>query len=314
MAGGLERRKKNWLHILLFVLTLLTTTAGGALQTGANPFTNPREMVAGLPFSFTLMAILLAHEMGHYLTARYHGVRATLPFFIPAPPIPFFIGTFGAFIRMESPPQDRRSLFDVAAAGPLAGLALAIPAVVLGLSLSTVSPATQESGGFALGSSLLLAFLREAVLGFVPDHLDVIIHPIGTAGWVGLFVTAMNLLPVGQLDGGHVVYALFGERYIWVSRLGLGVILALGLLRLWDGWIVWGLILLFLGVRHPPPLDPHTRLDPKRIFLGWVVLAVLAVTFIPVPVSFQEPKARRERILPEPTSPLLEAKVNGGPP
>jgi membrane-associated protease RseP (regulator of RpoE activity) len=311
---GTQREKahaKLWLHALLFLLTLITTTIAGAMQSGADFLSDPWQIFSGLPFSVTLLAILLVHEMGHYVTARHHGVRATLPYFIPAPPIPFIIGTFGAFIKMDSP-RDRRSLFDVGAAGPLAGVALAIPAVVVGLHLSTISPLS-GNGGLALGSSLLLNFLTRLILGVSPDDATIIMHPIGVAGWVGLFVTAMNLLPVGQLDGGHVAYALFGQRYIWFSRLSLAAILSLGILRLWDGWLIWALLLLLLGIRHPSPSDPDTPLDLKRKVIGWLTLAILAITFIPVPFSFQEPKQLEQRLIPTPPTPPIEAAINGGP-
>lgn len=309
MNSEMKRQRKPWLHIVLFLLTLVTTTMAGAMQNGVDPLSNPWEIYSGLPFAVTLMTILLVHEMGHYLTSRYHGVQATLPYFIPAPS---FIGTFGAFIKMKSPPPDRRSLFDVAAAGPLAGLALAIPAVIVGLRLSTVSP-DEKAGGIALGSSLLLSFLSQITLGILPDDANIVMHPIGFAGWIGLLVTAMNLLPVGQLDGGHVIYALFGERYIWVSRVALVAIFSLGFLRWWDGWLIWGILLLFMRLRHPPPLDPYTALDPKRKFMGWLMLAIFAVTFIPIPFSIQEPSVRQEEIQPKPAaSPLIEARVHGG--
>ncbi|MGH7771317.1 MAG: site-2 protease family protein [Candidatus Binatia bacterium] len=307
---GDQQRRKPWLHILLFLTTLATTTIAGALQNGVNPITDPWQISSGLPFAIALMTILLVHEMGHYLMSRYHGVPATLPYFIPAPS---FIGTFGAFIKMNSPPPDRCSLFDVAAAGPLAGLILAVPAVIVGLHLSTISP--DPAGGIALGSSLLLSFLSKITLGLLPDEANIIMHPIGFAGWIGLLVTAMNLLPVGQLDGGHVVYALFGQRYIWISRLALVSILLLGLLRLWDGWLIWGLLLLFMGVRHPPPLDPYTPLDTKRKFMGWLMLVILAVTFIPAPFSIEEPKLYDERPIPKPkASPLELITYQGEPP
>jgi membrane-associated protease RseP (regulator of RpoE activity) len=306
-------QRKPWLHIALFLFTFITTTMAGALQTGADFLSDPLQIFSGLPFSLTLMAILLVHEMGHYLMARYHGVRATLPYFIPAPPIPFIIGTFGAFIKMQSAPRDRRSLLDVGAAGPLAGVLLATPAVVLGLRLSTVSPEVGGDGGLTLGSSLLLNFLSRVILGTSSDDATIIIHPIGVAGWVGLFVTAMNLLPVGQLDGGHVAYALLGRRYIWLSRLVLLAIFGLGIMRLWDGWLIWGLLLLVLGVRHPSPLDPDTPLDLKRKVTAWLTLAIFAVTFIPVPFSIQEPKTREERLIPTPATPAVEAGINGGP-
>ncbi|MGH7770397.1 MAG: site-2 protease family protein [Candidatus Binatia bacterium] len=282
-----------WLHITLFLVTLVTTTAAGALQAGADFLSDPRELVAGLPFALTLMSILLVHEMGHYLTSRYYGVKATLPYFIPGPPI---VGTLGAFIRMQSPMPDRRSLFDIGAAGPLAGLVLAIPAVVVGFRFSSVGLDDSSGGGLTLGSSLLFSFLSKVTLGVMPDDADILLHPIAFAGWIGLLVTAMNLLPAGQLDGGHVTYALFGRKYIWVSRLTVICLLTLGTARSSYGWIIWGLlILLVTGVRHPPPVDPDTPLDPKRKFMGWFLLATLAVTFVPVPISFHEPEPREER-------------------
>lgn len=298
--------RRIWLHVVLFLATLVTTTVAGAWQADADFLSDPWQIVAGLPFAVTLMSILLVHEMGHYLTSRYHGVKATLPYFIPAPS---FIGTFGAFIRMQSSPPDRRSLFDVAAAGPLAGLVLAVPAVIVGFHLSTVAPQDSSGGGMVLGSSLLLSFLSKITLGVLPDDANIVLHPVGFAGWIGLLVTAMNLLPAGQLDGGHVTYALFGRRYIWVSRLTVAVILTLGVTRLWDGWLVWGILLLFMGVRHPPPVDPDTPLDAKRKFLGWFLLGTLAVTFIPVPFSFQEPDKREERR--EPGTPETLQRTRG---
>ncbi|MBI2360763.1 MAG: site-2 protease family protein [Deltaproteobacteria bacterium] len=310
MIDAVPRKRRLGLHLFLFVFTFATTTAAGALQNGVNPLANPWGLTAGLPFAATLMMILLVHEMGHYLMSRYHGVHASLPYFIPAPS---FIGTFGAFIRMDSPPQDRRSLFDVGAAGPLAGLLLAIPAVVVGLQLSTVAPGESATGGIALGSSLLLRFLSQMTLGILPEEANVVLHPIAFAGWIGLFVTALNLLPVGQLDGGHVVYALFGPKHLWISRAALGAILALGILRWWDGWLVWGVLLLFMGVRHPSPLDPYTPLDLKRQILGWLTLVVLGITFTPVPFSNEPPKpptaARAEAAAVNHAGP---AQVQGG--
>lgn len=293
LASAEARRatRRTWLQGSLFAGTVVTTTAAGALQEGVNPLANPSGIVAGIPFAATLLLILLVHEMGHYLTARYHGVRATLPYFVPAPSL---IGTFGAFIKMESSPWNRRVLFDVGAAGPAAGLVLAIPAVVLGLHLSTVSYG-YHPGGISLGSPLLFTWLSHLTLGVVPDEAHVVLHPIAFAGWIGVLVTALNLLPVGQLDGGHVIYALFGGRQIWVSRLAVLAILGLGVVGYWEGWIVWAVLLGVMGLRHPPPIDDHTPLDPKRRFAAWGMMFLLGLTFTPAPFFFAEPEFQRPR-------------------
>jgi membrane-associated protease RseP (regulator of RpoE activity) len=268
------------LNILLFFLTLLTTILAGALQEGVNPFTDPGLIYRGIPFSFSLMGILLAHECGHYLAARKHGLNVTLPYFIPAPPI---IGTFGAFIKMRSPVRDRRMLMDVGAAGPLVGVAVAIPLLIAGLRLSEVR-LIQGEGGMNLGSSLLLSLLTQIVVGPLPEGYDIVIHPVGFAGWIGLLVTALNLLPVGQLDGGHVGYALFGEWQNRISKIVYGGLILLGVLG-WQGWLVWAVLLWFLGIRHPVPTDWWVPLDRKRKIIGWVTVGVFILTFIPVPFS-----------------------------
>src|SRR5262245_6889787 len=204
------KQKLPLLHIVLFLATLVTTSMAGAFQQGANPLANPAALLDGLPFSATLMSILLFHEMGHYLLARVHGVWASLPYFIPGPPL--FVGTFGAFIRMKTTPANRRALFDVGAAGPWAGGLLAIPAAVIGLSLSEVRALNPlDEGGIILGDSFLFSSLPRLVLGVSPNEASIVLHPIALAGWFGLFVTFLNLLPVGQLDGGHVMYSLFGH-------------------------------------------------------------------------------------------------------
>ncbi|MGH7822913.1 MAG: site-2 protease family protein, partial [Candidatus Binatia bacterium] len=207
----MPRRRLPILNLLLFAATLATTTVAGALNADVAPQDLASEWTAGLPFSLTLMAILLTHEMGHYLTARHHGVKATLPYFLPGPPI--LVGTFGAFIRMKSAPGDRRVLFDVGAAGPWAGLLVAVPAAVYGLSVSELRPIPPTFTGLYFGDSLLFKLLSYAAIGPVPYGFDIILHPMAMAGWFGLFVTVLNLLPVGQLDGGHVIYAMVGRRH-----------------------------------------------------------------------------------------------------
>ena len=267
-------------NLALFLLTFITTVLAGALQEGVNPLTNPGLIPKGFPFAFALMGILLAHELGHYLVARRHGVDVTMPYFIPAPS---FIGTFGAFIKMRSPARDPKMLLDIGAAGPLVGVAVSIPLVALGLSLSEVKQ-IEGQVGTTLGDSLLLWLINWVVVGPIPPGYDVVIHPVGFAGWIGLLVTSLNLLPVGQLDGGHVVYALLGERQNRISKFVFVGLLALGVLG-WEGWLVWGVLLLIMGFRHPPPVEWWVPLDRKRKVIGWLTIAVFILTFIPVPFS-----------------------------
>jgi membrane-associated protease RseP (regulator of RpoE activity) len=280
------------LHVVLFLTTLVTTSMAGAFQQGADPFNDPAVLLLGLPFAATLMAILLFHEMGHYILARIHGIRATLPYFIPAPPPFVVVGTFGAFIRMKSPPNNRRALFDVGAAGPWAGVFLAIPAAMLGLSLSEVRPMNPfDEGGIILGDSFLFSILTRLVLGVASDEVSIVLHPIALAGWFGLFVTFLNLLPVGQLDGGHVIYSLFGRWHGWISRGALAAILLLGFYG-WVGWFVWVVLLSMLGVNHPPTLDLTSSLDPRRKLYAWCTVGLFILTFMPVPISLADRPAR----------------------
>lgn len=267
------------IHVGLFLATLFTTTLAGSFQAGVNPLEDLRLLAAGLPFSTTLMGILLVHEMGHFVVSRLHGVEATPPYFIPGPP--FLVGTFGAFIRMHTP-TNRKALFDVGAAGPWAGFLVAIPAVFYGLSLSEVSALQPTSEGIILGDSLVFQWLTHLALGVSSNDVTIQLHPIALAGWFGLFVTFLNLLPVGQLDGGHVVYALLGRRHWWVARVGLAVIIGLAFLG-WTGWAMWAVLVTLLGLDHPPTID-DTPLDPARRLAAWFTVALFAVTFMPVPL------------------------------
>jgi len=276
-----------WIHVALFAVTFVTTSMAGAYHSGVDPFADPMNIRAGLPFAITLLSILLVHELGHYSLARYHRVRASLPYFIPAPPF-FIAGTFGAFIRMQSPPPDRRSLFDVGAAGPWAGLVVAIPAVMLGLHLSEVRPLGMEEAGWVLGDSLLFTFLSELVLGRTPDEVTILLHPIALAGWFGLFVTSLNLLPAGQLDGGHITYALFGRFHRLIARtfvIGIAILGTQG----WPGWFVWVFFLFVIGIDHPPTYDATTPLDFRRQIAGWLTIFVFVITFMPAPITLHEP-------------------------
>jgi len=323
LAENIGRSRIPVLNSMLFVLTLLTTTMAGAMMSGedfmlahpfdltlamllhpiltvtaffGNPFATLRALSAGLTFSIPLMTILLAHEMGHYLTARYHQVDTTLPYFIPAPPAPFIIGTFGAFIRMKSNPRTRRVMFDIGAAGPWAGVLVAIPALIIGLYLSDVTPLGKSPGVLDLGNSLLFLGVSRLVLGVDPTAVSLNLHPCGFAGWLGLLVTSINLLPVGQLDGGHVTYALFPRHHRTISILFVITLLLLVLVPLalgrspWWGWMLWAILSVALGVGHPSTVDRNTPLNSRRAIAAWATIALFIVTFTPVPITLNLPE------------------------
>ena len=241
----------------------------------------PADLLLGLMFNVPLLSILGVHEMGHYTAARRHRVDVTPPYFIPflpfPPPAP---GTMGAIIKLRSPFPDRNSLMDLGAAGPLAGALVAIPVLVAGLSLSEVRRST-GGVGLELGESILFKLLSKAVLGDVPVGYDVALHPVAYAGWLGLFITMLNLIPAGQLDGGHIAYALFGDRFSDVARLVPYALLLMGLA--WTGWFIWAAFLLFLGTRHPKPMFDDMPLTRGRVFLGVcsALLYVLCFTLNP---------------------------------
>lgn len=267
--------------LLLFLATVLTTLGAGAMLAGADPFADPAALVEGLPFSAALLLILGAHESAHYLLSRRHGVRSTPPLFIPAPTL---AGTFGAVIRIESPIPDRRSLIEIGIAGPLAGFLVALPLAIAGLRLSRVVAHAAPGGGEAglgLGSSLIFSLLERLVLGALPEESSLVLHPVAFAAWIGFFVTAINLLPVGQLDGGHVVHALAGRRQESISRAAVLALAPLGFL--WWGWFLWGGMLLLMGLRHPPVLAEGSPLGWRERVLGAVAAALLVLTFIPAP-------------------------------
>jgi membrane-associated protease RseP (regulator of RpoE activity) len=307
-VSGYERQPRlpirlRPLNIALFFLTLLTTTMAGADSAGAPvllevPASLP-NLVAGLSFSIPLMLILFAHEMGHYLTSRRYGVDSSLPYFIPAPfPSLFFVGTFGAFIRMRRPPRTRREMFDIGAAGPWAGFIVAVIATAIGLTRSQVTPLDTSQGGLFLGNSILFWGVARVVLGIDPNSVNVNVHPIALAGWIGLLVTAINLLPVGQLDGGHVVYSLLGGRWhrivsraAWIG-CGLMVLIPYLLhLTFWAGWLLWFVLLIGLGLGHPATTDSDMPLARSRKIGAWATIILFVVTFIPVPVSLVQPTA-----------------------
>jgi membrane-associated protease RseP (regulator of RpoE activity) len=259
----------------------MTMLFAGALLEGVVPWLNPENIYLGLPFALTLLIVLLTHELLHYYMSRRHNVSATLPYFIPAPTI---IGTFGAVIKMQPPIFDRRALIDIGASGPIGGFIVSIIAVIVGLGYSEVRSLEGLQEGIFLGSSILFDLLSEIILNIEPDKYDIVLHPVAFAGWVGLLVTSLNLLPIGQLDGGHIMYALFGERHRWISMGTLPVLIVMGILY-WPVWIIWAFLMILLGYRHPPVVYPEIQLDRKRKFIGWLCFIIFILTFTPMPVK-----------------------------
>ncbi|MFB3818993.1 MAG: site-2 protease family protein [Candidatus Methylomirabilales bacterium] len=280
-----RRAWAGWpLNLALLLATALTTLFVGALMEGADPLASPLNLLVGGPFAGSLLLILGFHELGHYLAARAYGVQVSLPYFIPLPLPP--MGTMGAIIRMRSPIPNRKVLFDIGIAGPLLGLVFALPILALGLMLSPVKPLT----GVALqeGNSLAYLFLKWLIKGPIAPGHDVMLHPLALAGWLGLFVTALNLMPLSQLDGGHLVYAVLGRRHRVAVWLFLGVLVVLYLVSRWEGWLVWIVLAIGLGLRHPPPLDDRTPLDPARRAFAVLALGLLAVLLTPLPFAVYE--------------------------
>ena len=287
--GLVKPRPANpWINLALFVATVLSVVLMGALNEGANPLQDPTSLLLGIPFAFTMLSILGTHEFGHYFAARRHRLAVTLPYFIPMPLS--FVGTFGAFIQLRSPVRNRNQLFDVGVAGPLAGMVIAIPLLLYGLALSPVEPLPSEGGYIMEGNSLLYLGAKYLIHGqILPGNgVDVMLHPVAFAAWFGLLVTAFNLLPVGQLDGGHVIFTLIGDRIRYVGTVFVAVLLIMGV-ALWQGWFVWAVLIFMLGVGHPPPLNDVTPLDDRRKLLAWVVILIFLLVFVPVPLKIIAP-------------------------
>ncbi len=242
---------------------------------------HPASWLWGLSYSLPLLGILLVHEMGHFFACRRHGIQATLPHFIPAPTL---IGTFGAFIKIRSPFSSKRALFDVGLAGPLAGFLVALPVVAVGISLSHVVERGAQGGGLALGEPLVFTLLGRLLLGEIPAQRDLLLHPMAFAGWFGLLATAFNLFPIGQLDGGHILYAVLGKKKAFGA--GIAAVAALVLLGIffWQGWLLWALIATLIGLRHPPIFEAE-RLDTKRKVLAAVALLIFILSFTPSPLA-----------------------------
>lgn len=276
--------REKILAAILFFLTALSTTFAGALLAGVDPLATPGGFFKGLPYSLTLLLILSAHEAGHFLMARRYGVNSPLPWFIPAPTL---VGTFGALIRLPRLPGSRVALFDIALAGPVAGLVPSILALIVGIRISSVMGGSPGDGkGLILGESLLFKGIEALFGGENGPGQTLLLSPVGFAGWVGLLVTALNLLPVGQLDGGHISYALFGSRARFVSW---GLVLAMGILGFlgWRGWWIFGGLVLLFGPVHPDleNVDGEREdLPLSRRVWGVVAALILVLVFVPDPL------------------------------
>ncbi|MCB0119971.1 MAG: site-2 protease family protein [Anaerolineales bacterium] len=302
-------------NIILFVLTVFSVMLAGAEVPNPLPqdtlgimLAMAKGILTGWPFALSLLGILLAHELGHYFMSRYHKTPATLPYFIPFPFSP--LGTMGAAILMRGTPKNKRILFDIGVAGPIAGLVVAIPVLVYGLSLSTLGPIKPDPNGFIEGNSLIYLLSKFAVFGqLLPapaspqglmywvryfftgrpipfGGLDVFIHPVAFAGWAGILVTALNLIPVGTLDGGHVIHSLFGEKAKKSFPFVVGALIVLGLF--WTGWWLWAALLFLLRV-NAQPMDQITQLDPTRKAVAYTMLVVFILVFTPVPFMLMAP-------------------------
>jgi membrane-associated protease RseP (regulator of RpoE activity) len=294
------RRRSLIIALTMFVATVFTTLAVGA-QFAADyasnrafgfedifqPYTafwhQPSVLLRGIPFSFTLLGILLAHELGHYFACRYYGIVATYPYFVPAPTL---IGTLGAFIRIRSPIINRRALFDVGLSGPVVGFVFAVPALAVAIYYSKLVPGAQVHASAIFGDPLLSQMLT-AILRPGVHAADILLHPVGRAAWVGMLVTALNLLPAGQLDGGHILYSLSSQKHRVIS-LGVAVSLIPMGKFLWEGWYVWAGLLLLLSFRHPPLIDPWEPLDRKRWVWAAIAVVIFVLCFMPTPISLPD--------------------------
>jgi membrane-associated protease RseP (regulator of RpoE activity) len=277
-----EDKPKYWLNILLFLATILSTIFAGSLNSGGNPFRNLSDILLGIPFSFSIMAILTCHELGHYFVSRRAGMITTLPYFIP---IPFhFLGTFGAVIRMKSIVPSRKILLRVGMAGPLAGFLVAIPITIIGIALSEINIAPEGGGYLKLGDSLLFLLLAKIIHPNIPQGADLFLHPMAFAGWIGFLVTSLNLIPIGQLDGGHIAYSVLLRKCRYLKGPIIISLVALGLL--WLGWIFWALIAFFLARREPVIQDSLTPLTKKEKLYALLPFIVLILTFTPQPFTF----------------------------
>jgi Zn-dependent protease len=296
-----RRRRRLWPALLLFFLTVISTLAVGsefarsyardiAPFSGSDdlflmilfPLKHPSLLLLGIPFSITVMGILLAHELGHYFASKFYRMDVSYPYFIPAPTL---FGTFGAFILIRSPFRSKRALFDVGIAGPIAGFVLAVPAMAFGIAWSKIAPDAQASASILFGNPLLV---RIFIALFHPgvDPTSLLLHPVARAAWLGLLATALNLMPIWQLDGGHILYSLESRHHRTISIVLSLVLIVLGRFA-WPAWYFWGgaLLLLTLRFRHPPVMDRWEPLDERRKLLALVALAIFALCYTLSPTS-----------------------------
>jgi len=292
-----EISASRWaLHWCLLGLTLLTTTVVGVVFAQSFEANRPIDLdqyvnilpvlaarplllLDGLAFSLTLMTILLSHELGHYFACRYYGIDASLPYFLPAPTP---IGTLGAFIRIRSPIYTRRALFDVGIAGPLAGFVVLLPLLAVGVAGSKVIPGIAQRGDLVFGVPAILRLLEWIIFPGVPSA-DIYLHPVARGAWVGILATALNLIPIGQLDGGHILYSFAGSKHKLLSRIFIAVLVVLGIFFS-HTWLVWAALLFFFALRHPTIFD-DTPLDRSRMLLGLTALVVFLLTFTLIPIQ-----------------------------
>ena len=295
LAARARRRPPSWRHVALFLLTVATTTLAGADHFGsfyldfgsrAPDLSSVEVLVNGLWYSVSILAILGAHEFGHYYACRYYGVDASLPYFLPAP-LPL-TGTLGAFIRIRQTIPGKRELFDIGIAGPIAGFVVAIPVLLVGMSLSRVTALPADTRGFIeLGEPLLFKGAAWLFWGTPPEGYSINMHPMAFAAWFGLLATALNLFPIGQLDGGHISYAVLGRKSTLVSLGTLGCLI--GLTFVSRSWLVWTVLtvvmLVAFGPRHPRTIDEEVPLDRGRLWLAAAALLMFIVCFTPAPIE-----------------------------
>jgi membrane-associated protease RseP (regulator of RpoE activity) len=310
-----DTKNRFLLHLGLFLITFITTTLAGAAWTTNTAGPYELEFLAvGLPYSLAILFVITCHEFGHYFAAKYHKVDATLPYYIPFPYIPGFLnfGTMGAVIRTKSPVYSNKTMFDIGVAGPIAGFIACLAVLIYGflnvpgegyllnIHPDYYSPEYGTQGGLAFGDTLLFAFLRMIFVQpgqFFPPMSEIYHYPFLCVGWFGLFVTAMNMIPVGQLDGGHISYTMFGAKNSYkIALIAFGILLILGILGLlesflviptsygWSGWLFWAFILFFLIKLKHPPIPDETPLDNRRKFIGYTAYFIFLISFSPAPI------------------------------